>query len=140
MSRVKRIAVVLAMVGAFGLASSACFVAVDEPAGPVVSYGGYTPLYYNGAIVYYDAAGVPFYYHGGRTVYVPVGYRTRYVSYYRRHRVRYNSWYRHRGRHARYRTYNRRRYRRNRSRRRVKRNTKRRTRRKTRTKRRRGRF
>ena len=139
MSRVKKIALMVAMVGAIGIVSSGCYVGLDaEPAGPVVSYGGYTPLYYNGAVVYYAAAGLPYYYYGGRMVYIPrtyVGYN-RYYNHWYSNRVRYRTWYTHRGRHPRYRRYNRRRYRRARTNRRVRRRTNRRVRRK----RRRGRF
>ena len=142
MSRVKKIAVMLAMVGAIGLVSSACVVTVDEPAAPAVSTSYYTPLYYNGYIVYYDASGLPYYYYGGRIMYVPRPYHlyNRYVGYYARHRSYYRRWYTARGRHARYRRYNRRRYRRARNRRGVRRNTRRRTKRKVRHKKRRGRF
>lgn len=60
----------------------------------------YRPMYYNGYLVYFDASGIPFYYSGGRTVYIPrhhARYRD-YVAHYRSHRNNYDRWYRDRGR------------------------------------------
>lgn len=60
----------------------------------------YRPMYYDGYLVYFDASGIPFYYKGGRTVYVPRHHRRYrdYVSHYRSHRNNYDRWYRDRGR------------------------------------------
>jgi hypothetical protein len=62
-----------------------CVVAADPP--PRVAVAAYTPLYYNGYAVYYDAWGVPFYYLGGVPYYVPRTY-VRYdalVAHYHTH-------------------------------------------------------
>jgi hypothetical protein len=69
-------------------------------------YGGvgvayYSPPFYDGYVVYYDGAGLPYYYRGGRTVYVPrsyVGYRALTI-HYQRYRHQYHRWYRDRGYH-----------------------------------------
>ncbi len=72
----------------------------------------YTPLYYDGYVVYYDGAGRPYYWAGGRRIWVPRTYAgyNRYHSYWRTHRAHYRRWNREHGR--RYRSYRRaRRYR-----------------------------
>jgi len=83
------------------LALSGC--ATQLPPGVGV-YGGvgvayYSPPFYNGYVVYYDRAGLPYYYRGGRTVYVPrsyVGYRALTI-HYQHYRQQYHQWYRDRG-------------------------------------------
>lgn len=106
MNHAKRFGLMLALVGAAGMSSSGCYVSA-APAEPVVATNYYTPLYYNGYVVYYDDVGRPVYYAGGVRYYIPptyVGYN-RYVVHYRTHRVHYNRWYGSRG--HRYRTYRR---------------------------------
>ncbi len=68
---------------------------VVEEAPPAVAGDGYTPLTYDGYVVYYDAAGQPFYYADGVATWVPRGYAhyDRYVSHYRANWRRYNTWY-----------------------------------------------
>ena len=116
MNKVNRMIVALALVGAVGVVSAGCFVPADGYSGPMVRTNYYQPMYYNGYLVYYSDAGVPYYYYNGAVVYVPrtyVGYN-RYYSHWRGNRVHYRRWYRHRG--HRYRRYNRRKYRRSRRR------------------------
>ena len=72
--------------------------------GPPVEYG-YQPMLYNGYVVYYTAAGVPFYWSRGVRVYVPVAYRAVYVDHWHTHRSAYVRWHRHRGHHYRSRHY-----------------------------------
>lgn len=82
--------------------------------GVVVATSYYTPMYYNGYIVYYDAMGLPMYYAGGVRYYVPRHHPRfgLYVGHWRRHRGAYGRWYRHRGFRLRRRGYRRRGYRR----------------------------
>jgi hypothetical protein len=105
MTHIKRIGLMLALVGAFGMSSSGCFVSTS--AEPAVATNYYTPLYYNGYVVYYDNFGRPIYYVNGAMYYVPSTYMYygRYVSYYNTHRAYYHRWYRARG--MRYRSYRR---------------------------------
>jgi len=67
-------------------------------------YGGvgvnyYSPLYYNGFVVYYDNLGSPYYYLDGRINYVPRSYPYygNLVIHYRRYRPEYHRWYRNTG-------------------------------------------
>ncbi len=59
------------------------------------SYAGWSPLYYDGYLVYFDAAGRPYYYPGGRATYVPPtwGNYVHAVSRYRTQGHFYNRWY-----------------------------------------------
>lgn len=99
---------VLAAIVAVGvlLSTSGC-VYVARPgaalAGPAASY--YSPQYYDGYVVYYDRAGLPYYYSGGRTNYVPRKYRGygSLVDHHRVHRPHYDRWHRTRG--AKFRSY-----------------------------------
>ena len=66
---------------------------------PVVEYEAptvdvYTPLYYQGYVVYYDDGGAPYYIHGGARIYISAGYREypTYVRHYHRHRTVYRDW------------------------------------------------
>jgi len=64
-----------------------------------VGIGYYSPLFYNGYVVYFDGVGLPYYYRGGRIVYVPRsygGYRGL-TRHYQRYRKEYHRWYRDRG-------------------------------------------
>jgi hypothetical protein len=83
-------------VGAFLGAPGCVYVAGPGAAlaGPAASY--YSPPYYDGYVVYYDHAGLPYYYSGGRTIYVPRKYRGygTLVEHYRLHRPDYDRWYR----------------------------------------------
>ena len=60
----------------------------------------YRPMYYDGYLVYFDTSGIPFYYKGGRTVYIPRHHRRYrdYVAHYRSHNHKYKRWYKDRGR------------------------------------------
>ena len=53
----------------------------------------------NGCVVYYDNVGEPYYYEGGRTVYITRShpYYGRYVGHYRTYRPYYSRWYSHTG-------------------------------------------
>jgi hypothetical protein len=110
MSKVSKFLVMLMVVGSVGAAGAVmggCVVGVSEPAEPVVATSYYRPLYYNGALVYYSDAGLPYYYVNGAAVYIPrtyVGYG-RYYNHWRVNRAYYHRWYRSRGyRYRRYRT------------------------------------
>ncbi|MBU1221101.1 hypothetical protein KKF34_01345 [Myxococcota bacterium] len=85
---------------------SGCVVSA-QPATVSYSYGGWNPYYYQGALVYFDSFGRPYYYAGGVRVWVPstwVQYNSA-VSYYRVNRHRYTRWHGryHRPSHFRYR-------------------------------------
>jgi hypothetical protein len=98
MHRINRISLAAALVGGFALLGSACYVGAS-PEGGVVATSYYQPMYYNGAIVYYDSGGLPYYYSGGATVYVPSsypGYHS-YRTHYTSNRTHYNRWYSSRG-------------------------------------------
>ncbi len=75
-------------------AATGCVVRA-RPATVTYSYGGYTPYYYYGNLVYFDGYGRPYYYRSGMRVWVPrtwVRYNAA-VNYYRVHRVRYRRWH-----------------------------------------------
>lgn len=59
------------------------------------TYAGWTPFYYDGYLVYFDAGGRPYYYAGGRATYVPRHWNQYYnaVSRYRTHARHYTRWY-----------------------------------------------
>ncbi|MBN2724650.1 MAG: hypothetical protein JXR95_11320 [Deltaproteobacteria bacterium] len=59
------------------------------------SYGGYTPYYYAGNLVYFDTYGRPYYYNGSTVYYVPRtwSYYGRATYGYRHNRYAYNRWY-----------------------------------------------
>jgi hypothetical protein len=101
-----RAILVATMVAALPVVATGCYAEVQ--AEPVAAYG-YTPVYTDdGYMVYYDDYGAPYYYSGGRQVYVPrtyVGYN-RLNYHYRTYGPSYRRWY---GSHGyRYRTYRRR--------------------------------
>jgi hypothetical protein len=107
-----------ALISTFALALAStglggCYADAEaEPvAGPPVvatdveEYQGYRPMYYNGYVVYYDNYARPYYYYGGRVMYVPRGYvgygalvghyyayRPYYAGWYGRYGVRYRTW------------------------------------------------
>ena len=93
--------VLVALVAGAAPLASACYVGEDEPAAEY----GYEPAYYDGAVVYYDDYGRPFYYSGGAALYITPGMPRYdfYVNHYRRYRPYYHRWYTNRG--YRYRTY-----------------------------------
>ena len=51
-----------------------CIVAADPLPPARVAVAAYSPLYYDGYVVYYDDWGYPFYYVGGGVRYVPRSY------------------------------------------------------------------
>ena len=59
---------------------------------------GYEPLLYDGYVVYYTDASLPFYWVNGVVVYVPVGYQEVYVEHYNHHRAAFAEWDAQRGR------------------------------------------
>jgi hypothetical protein len=75
--------------------AAGCTAEVESPG----EYDGYTPMFHDGRVVYYDQAGAPYYYNGGRTVYVERShpYYGRYETHYRTYGPRYQNWYRARG-------------------------------------------
>ncbi|MBU1240537.1 hypothetical protein KJ865_12575, partial [Myxococcota bacterium] len=93
---------VIATVAVLGvvMGASGCYV----PAGGATygttsySYGGYTPYYYYGNLVYFDSFGRPYYYRSGYQYYIPSTWGNYYraTTYWRSNRYRYNRW------HARY--------------------------------------
>lgn len=108
MSRFKKVAVAICLVGALFMAAAGCIVHTSEP---TLATSYYTPMYYNGYVVYYDTLGRPIYYVNGIQYYVPATYYNyhAYVRHWRVHRVYYNRWYRTRGhRYRRYRRHHRR--------------------------------
>ena len=100
MISLRKLILVALVAGAAPLAS-ACYVEADEPG----VYAGYEPVYYDGALVYYDDVGRPYYYANGATVYITPGMPRYdfYVDHYRRYGTGYRRWYTNRG--YRYRTY-----------------------------------
>jgi hypothetical protein len=83
---------------AFSAAAPGCYADAELPP-PEATDTGYEPMYYDGAVVYYDDAGRPFYYEGGAVVWIPptsplyVGY----VDHWRAFGPRYHVWYAHYG-------------------------------------------
>lgn len=83
---------------ALGALSTGCTAQLrtPSPAFTVEAETGYTPLYYNRHVVFFDDYGAPFYFVGGRTHYVPrtaPAYRS-YVRHYHSHRPSYQRWHR----------------------------------------------
>jgi hypothetical protein len=70
----------------------------DEMPPPAYAYG-YEPQYYNGAVVYYDGVGRPFYYERGGPVWVSPGspYYGGLTAHWRLHGAAYGQWYAHYG-------------------------------------------
>jgi|GEM_PF-2791814 len=108
----KKMIIAILLIATAGLVFSSCVV-VARPrpvvgaavvVGPPVEYG-YQPLLYDGYVVYYTDDGVPFYWMAGTRVWVPIEFRTRYISHWRAHRHAYIKWHRHRGHHYRGRHY-----------------------------------
>ena len=89
----KRIGLVAALIAVGGFSLSACVLSA-EPGEVSVGTSYYSPMYYNGYIVYYDSVGSPIYYSGGATYYVPSTYGQyhAYRSHYTTHRGNYNRW------------------------------------------------
>ena len=108
----KRIVIGLLVIATAGLVFSSCLLVArpHHPVGAVVVVGppleyGYQPMLYDGYVVYYTDDGVPFYWSSGVRVWVPISFRTRYISHWRSHRPAYVRWHKHRGHHYRSRHY-----------------------------------
>ncbi|HEY1954993.1 MAG TPA: hypothetical protein VGH28_05260 [Polyangiaceae bacterium] len=80
------------LAGAFG--STGCYADAAYGPEPVVAEG-YTPQYYEGAVVYYDDYGRPFVYNNGVQIWIPESspYYAGYVNYYRSYGPAYRRWY-----------------------------------------------
>lgn len=91
MFNIRSIVLAALMVGALG--ATGCYAEAYGPE-PAVAYG-YTPQYYDGAVVYYDDYGRPFVYNNGVQVWVPADspYYAGYVNYYRSYGPAYRRWY-----------------------------------------------
>jgi hypothetical protein len=87
----------LALVVALGAATAGCTATVRAPAPAfaVEAEADYSPLYYNRHVVFYDDYGAPYYFVGGRVIYVPrsaPSYRS-YVRHYHTYRPAYQRWH-----------------------------------------------
>ena len=91
MINIRSLAMLAVVVGALG--SAGCYAEAYGPE-PVVAEG-YTPQYYDGAVVYYDDYGRPFVYNNGVQVWIPADspYYAGYVNYYRSYGPAYRRWY-----------------------------------------------
>jgi len=87
------LAVLLACCGA---TTTGCYAEAVPP--PAYDYG-YSPMYYNGAIVYYDGVGRPYYYGPGGVVWIPreSPYYVGYVNHWHAYGPAYRGWYARRG-------------------------------------------
>lgn len=90
----KKTALVVLLAAGLCMVAAGCVIRPYHSA-PVATY--YTPMLYNGYVVYYTADGMPYYYVGGIRYWVPRGYWGSYRAHYYRYRGHYWSWYRHRG-------------------------------------------
>jgi hypothetical protein len=90
---------------ALALATTPAIAGCYGDAAYPVEAEGWTPQYYDGYMVYYDAGGRPFYYLNGASVWIPESspYYARYNGYWRANSYAYSRWYGHYG--AGYRTY-----------------------------------
>ena len=105
LAMLKRTTLLLVLLTLAGLAWSGCILRPRAIyVGPPVEYG-YTPLLYNGYVVYYDQGGIPFYWYSGGRVFIPMGQRAYYVDHYHSHNQAYWRWHQHRGNHYRSRHY-----------------------------------
>jgi len=108
----RKLIIAVLLIAAAGLVLTSCVIGVRARpvpvgavvVGPPVEYG-YQPMLYDGYVVYYTDDGIPFYWAGGVRVWVPIEFRTRYISHWRSHRRAYHTWYTHRGSHYRSRHY-----------------------------------
>jgi hypothetical protein len=75
-------------------ALSGCYLEA-RPATVDYSYGGWTPYYYNGNLVYFDSLGRPYYYGSGSMIYVPATWAHYAVATnaYRINGYRYRAWH-----------------------------------------------
>lgn len=96
MPSLTRTGLAVAIVAGALLGPSGCVVAPYPTevaiSGPAVYY--YTPLFYQGYVVYYDN-GRPYYYRNGVNIYISTnysGYRGL-VAHYHKHRPQYERWY-----------------------------------------------
>jgi hypothetical protein len=87
--------IVAALMAALGTGSVACEVEEEGPP----AYGGYSPEYYDGHVVYFDDGGRPFYYEGGGAVWIPASspFYVRYVNHWHTYGPAYHGWYVHHG-------------------------------------------
>lgn len=96
---------VLGVVLAVGVAPLSAACVVEEEIPPPVVAEGYSPVFYDGYVVYFDEVGRPFYYVNGAVVWVPptsplyLGL----VEHWRVHGPAYRNWYARHG--ERYRAY-----------------------------------
>ena len=92
-----------------GALASGCYVEDDEPPAAPPAVEGYEPMYYDGAVVYYDDVGRPYYYgEGGAVVWIPpsVAIYPALVGHWRSYGPGYRRWYAVHGyRYRRYRAY-----------------------------------
>ena len=93
MLNIKSIVFAALVVGCLG--ATGCYAEADAYGPEPVVAAGYTPQYYEGAVVYYDDYGRPFYYNGGGQVWIPESspYYAGYVNYYRSYGPAYRRWY-----------------------------------------------
>lgn len=85
----------LALVVALGASTAGCTATLRSPAPAVAVEADYSPLYYNRHVVFYDDYGSPYYFAGGRVIYVPrsaPSYRS-YVRHYHTYRPAYQRWH-----------------------------------------------
>jgi hypothetical protein len=89
----KNIATLIVALSA-SLSLGGCYVYADTPSAAVAT-DAYSPMYYDGNVVYYDSVGAPFVWIGGSVRYVPRTYVHYDVlrSHYRRHSRGYHRWY-----------------------------------------------
>ena len=93
----KRTALAAVITAGVLLGPSACVMAPYPTevaiSGPAVYY--YTPLFYEGYVVYYDVRGRPYYYQSGVNIYISTGYSgyRGLVAHYHKHRPQYDRWY-----------------------------------------------
>jgi hypothetical protein len=67
-----------------------------EADAPVVEFG-YSPILYNGYVVYYADGGSPYVWISGAQTWIPEPERPRYVAHYHQYSSAYQDWYRNRG-------------------------------------------
>ncbi|MBL9024935.1 MAG: hypothetical protein JNL21_22245 [Myxococcales bacterium] len=78
----------LALVVALGASTAGCTATLRAPAPAVAVEAAYSPHYNNRHVVFYDDYGSPYYFAGGRVIYVPrsaPSYRS-YVRHYHTYR------------------------------------------------------
>ncbi|MFH2005718.1 MAG: hypothetical protein ABI333_03915 [bacterium] len=112
MTKQRRAVLLIAAAATLTLGLASCLVAAEPAPTPVatvtVGTDYYSPMYYDGYVVYYDAGGRPYYYLNGGMVWIPATdpLYGGYTGYYAQHRNHYWRWHRSHG--NRYRNYRRR--------------------------------